>query len=186
MIDIYLSVDIESDGPIPGKNSMLSLGAVAIDINKKIHGEFEVNLELLPEATPDPNTMEFWGKNPEAWKVCRENIVSPEDGMKSYREFLKQLPSRPIFMGYPACFDFMFHHWYLIYFTGKDPCGFSGLDLKSYAAGLKGLSYRQSTKRNFPKIWFENMKHDHTALTDARGQAVLGINMLREGMEWKK
>lgn len=176
--DIYLSVDVESDGPIPGHNNMLSLGAVAIDIDKKIYGEFEVNLELDPSAVPDPSTMKWWDTQPEAWAHHRQNTVFPKEGMESYLAFLKGLPSRPIFMGYPACFDFMFHHWYLIRYAGEDPCGFSGLDLKSYAAGKLGVDYRKSTKRNYPKGWFEKFPHDHTALTDARGQAILGINMV--------
>lgn len=177
---IYLSVDIESDGPIPGRNSMLSLGAVAIDIEKNIHGEFECNLELLPEASPDPDTMKFWAENPEAWAAHRRNLQRPEDAMKSYLAFIKNLPKRPVFIGYPAAFDFMFHHWYLIAFAGSDPCGFQALDIKSFAAAHLGLQFRSSAKRNYPELWFENMPHDHTALTDARGQAVLGMNMLRD------
>lgn len=182
MTNIYLSVDVESDGPLPGRNSLLSLGAVAIDINKKIYGEFEVNIETLPGAIQDPETMAWWATQPVAWEYHRQNVKSPELAMKLYRNFLDTLPSRPIFMGYPATYDFMFHHWYLVAFSGKDPCGFAGMDMKSYAAGMLKTDFRLSAKRNYPREWFENMPHDHRALTDARGQAIMGINMMRDNL----
>lgn len=180
MCDIYLSVDVESDGPIPGKNSMLSLGAVAIDMKKNIIGEFEVNLETLPDAISDPKTMDWWTTQPEAWAYHRQNLESPKQGMDHYLEWLKKLPNRPIFMGYPASYDFMFHHWYLIAYTGEDPCGFAALDMKSFAAGHLKIPFRKSAKRNYPSKWFENLPHDHKALTDARSQAIMGINLMRE------
>lgn len=179
-MDLYLSVDVETDGPIPGRNSMLSIGAVAIDIKKNIYGEFQANLELLPEASPDKETMAFWRKNPDAWKEHRKNLLSPNLAMYKYLAFLKSLPKRPIFIGYPAAFDFMFHHWYLIAFVKEDPCGFQALDIKSFAAAHLRLPFRSSVKKNYPKEWFEDMPHDHTALTDARGQAILGMNLLQE------
>ncbi|MGB0749820.1 MAG: 3'-5' exoribonuclease domain-containing protein [Magnetospiraceae bacterium] len=178
---LFLSIDVETDGPIPGRNSMLSLGAVAIDLEKNILGEFSCNLHPLPEARPDSETMAWWQTQPAAWQAHREHLEQPEPAMVRYLAFLKGLPQRPVFMGYPAAFDFMFHHWYLIAFTGEDPCGFQALDLKSYAAALLNLPYRESRKEAYPKSWSENMPHDHTALTDARGQAILGINMLRAG-----
>ena len=37
----YVVIDIEADGPIPGPNSMISLGAVAINKKGYAFGEFE-------------------------------------------------------------------------------------------------------------------------------------------------
>ena len=56
---LYLSVDIEADGPIPGPYSMLSIGAVAITIDGKIVGTFSANLAPLPQASQHPETMQF-------------------------------------------------------------------------------------------------------------------------------
>jgi len=56
--DIYVSTDIEADGEVPGKHSMLSIGSAAYLADKTLLGTFSINLETLPEATPDPKTME--------------------------------------------------------------------------------------------------------------------------------
>jgi hypothetical protein len=42
------------------------------------------------------------------------------------------------------------------------------------------IDYRQSTKRNMPKRWFEDLPHNHIALDDAIEQGALFCNMLRE------
>jgi hypothetical protein len=52
--EIYVSTDIESDGPIPGPNSMLSFGSAAFRPDKTLVDTFERNLVTLAEATPDP------------------------------------------------------------------------------------------------------------------------------------
>jgi hypothetical protein len=40
MTEIYVSTDVEADGPIPGPNSMLSFGSAAYTANKKLLGTF--------------------------------------------------------------------------------------------------------------------------------------------------
>ena len=42
--EIYVSIDVESDGPIPIQNSMLAFGAVAFTDDGRILGEYNVNL----------------------------------------------------------------------------------------------------------------------------------------------
>jgi hypothetical protein len=41
-------------------------------------------------------------------------------------------------------------------------------------------NYRESTKRNMPKRWFDNFPHTHVALSDAIEQGALFCNMLKE------
>ena len=61
-----MSTDIESDGPVPGLNSMLSFGSAALLADKSCLGTFEINLDVLPEAAPDSATMAWWATKPEA------------------------------------------------------------------------------------------------------------------------
>ncbi len=58
--------------------------------------------------------MEWWRSQPEAWAACRETPPPPAAVMPRYVEWLKALPGRPVFAGYPAAFDFTFVYWYLI------------------------------------------------------------------------
>ena len=60
MAEIYVSTDIEADGPIPGPNSMLSIGAAAFLHDKTLVSTFSANLEPLPGAAGDVKTMEWW------------------------------------------------------------------------------------------------------------------------------
>jgi DNA polymerase III alpha subunit (gram-positive type) len=179
-MEIYVSTDCETDGPIPGINSMLSFGSAAYTADKKLISTFEANLELLDGATPDPATMNWWKTQSEAWAACRENLQPPEAAMKKYLEWLETLPGKPVFVAYPVAFDFMFVYWYLIRFTGKSPFSHSALDIKTLAMALMKTEYRVSTKKNMPKHWFDKLPHTHKALDDAIEQGALFCNMLQE------
>jgi hypothetical protein len=178
--EIYVSTDVESDGPIPGPNSMLSFGSAAYDPAGLLIDTFSANLELLPGATPDESTMKFWEANQEAWKATRKNLESPEKAMQRYVKWIETLPGKPVFVAYPAGFDFTFVYWYLIRFTGNAPFSHSALDIKTYAMAMLKRPYRESTKRNMPHRWFSTAPHTHVALDDAIEQGVLFCNMLAE------
>jgi hypothetical protein len=184
MKEIYVSTDVEADGPIPGPHSMLSFGSAAFLEDQTLVSTFSRNLELLDGAAPDPRTDAWWKTQPEAWAACRRDTVAPERAMRDYVEWLRALPGKPVFVGYPAAYDFLFVYWYLIKFTGESPFSHSALDLKTYAMSLLGGGYRDATKRNMPKAWFiakdgAAPPHTHVALDDAIGQGVLFCNMLR-------
>ena len=98
--------------------------------------------------------------------------------MAAYVAWLKALPGKPVFVGYPAGFDFLFVYWYLIRFAGESPFSFSALDIKSYAMAVLGRPFRETTKRNMPREWFSGRPHTHKALDDALGQGELFCNIL--------
>jgi hypothetical protein len=181
MTELFISTDVESDGPIPGPNSMLSFASAAYTAEKKLVSTFERNLELLPGATPDSGTMNWWHGQPEAWEACRRNLVSPESAMRDYVQWLAGMPGSKVFVAYPAGFDFMFVYWYLIRFTGNSPFSHSALDMKTLAMALLKTTYRDSTKRSMPDRWFDKqLPHTHVALDDAIEQGALFCNMLAE------
>src|SRR5215207_844068 len=178
MPEIYVSTDVEADGPIPGPNSMLSFASAAYRADKTLVGTFEANLTTLPGAQGDAKTMEWWRGQPDAWAACRVNPREPEVVMPEYVQWLKSLPGKPVFVAYPAAYDFMFVYWYLIRFAGESPFSHSALDIKSYAMAVLGTEYRASSKRNMPAEWFDDLPHTHVALDDAVGQGALFCNML--------
>ena len=92
------------------------------------------------------------------------------------------MPGRPVFVAYPTGFDFLFVYWYLIRFTGESPFSHSALDIRSYAMAVLKKDYRESSKKNMPKNWFDPEKHSHVALDDAIEQGTLFCNMLRENL----
>jgi len=196
MTEIYFSTDVETDGPIPGPNSMLSLGSAAFLSNGALLETFSVNLEPLPESSPDPKTSEWWSQkeNRDAYEQCRRNPVDPAAAMEQFSEWAEKVLTRytpqgmtkkanPVFVGFPAGFDFLFVYWYLIRFTGKSPFSFSALDGKTYAMALLKKGYRESVKRNYPRHWFPaKVKHSHIAEQDALEQGVIFCNMLQHNL----
>lgn len=180
MPEIYVSTDVETDGPIPGPHSMLSFASAAFAPDKSLVSTFSANLEPLPGASGDPKTMEWWKTQPEAWAACRKAPRPPAQVLAEYVSWVASLPGKPVFVAYPVCFDFLFMYWYLIRYVGHSPFSHSGLDIKTYAMALLGTEYREATKRNMPKRWFEDLPHTHVALDDAIGQGALFCNMLAE------
>jgi len=183
MSEIYVSTDVETDGPIPGPHSMLSFASAAYRADKTLVSTFTANLETLPDAEPHPKTMAWWNQHRDAYEATRRKLLDPGEAMRSYLTWVKGLPGRPVFVAYPAGFDFLFVYWYLIRFTGESPFSFSALDVKTYAMAVMKCEYRDAVKRNMPAQWFDPLPHTHQALDDALEQGALFCNMLAANLE---
>lgn len=181
MSQVFVSVDIEADGPIPGENSMLSLGAVAFSEEGEVLGKFQENLETLPDARPNRDTMAWWKGYPAAWEAARKDPIHPKSVMLHFRNFLQGLPGKAVLIGYPAGFDFTFIYWYFIKFIGYSPVGWSCMDIKTIAWCLLGKPYYLCIKRKFPREWFKGVKnkHTHVAVDDALEQGQIFCAMMR-------
>jgi hypothetical protein len=179
-VEIYVSTDVEVDGPIPGPHSMLSFASAAYRADKTLLGIFSANLELLPNASGHPDTLAWWRERPDAWQAARANPQPPQKAMHDYVAWLEALPGLPVFVGYPAAFDFMFVYWYLMHFVGRSPFSFSALDMKTMAMTMLRKDYRRSTKSSMPKRWFDDLPHTHVAVDDALEQGAMFCNMLIE------
>lgn len=180
--EIYVSTDIEADGPIPGPHSMLSIGSAAYTADKTRLATFTANLHPLPGATGHPETMAWWAQHPAAWAACRNNLQPPEEAMRRYDHWLRQLPGKPIFVGYPAAFDFMFVYWYLMKLVGDSPFARLALDVRSYAMAVLGKAYQECGRDNMPARWLGEAPHTHVALDDAIEQGEIFGMMLQENL----
>jgi hypothetical protein len=157
---------------------MLSFASAAYTADAELVGTFTANLVTLPGASGDPTTMAWWETQPQAWAACRADQEDPAAAMDRYRTWLDGLPGKPVFVGYPAAFDFMFVYWYLIRFVGSSPFSHSALDIKTYAMALLHTEYRATAKRTMPREWFSDAPHSHVALDDAVEQGSLFCAML--------
>ena len=184
------SVDVESDGPCPGKNSMLSLGAAIFDDTGKLRDSKVINFAPLLDATSDPETQAFWDKHQQAYAETRKDLVMPVDGVAAFCKWVREWqnhPEKPTItpIGYRVAYDAMFLYYYIYTFGGKDPFSKHGaqmLDLKSHAAAVLGLPYKKAVKGNFPKELFDGcVPHSHLADQDAIEQGQLYFNLKK----WK-
>jgi len=162
---------------------MLSFASAAYLPDKTLAGTFSANLETLPGAAGDPRTMEWWKGFPQAWAACRNDPRPPAAVMPEYLAWVRALPGRPVFVGWPASWDFMWIYWYLVRFTGERPFGENGLDVRSYAMGMRRVPFRHTSRTYLPKRWFDPLPHTHVALDDALEQGALFCNMYAENMQ---
>lgn len=179
MKDIYVSFDVETNGPIPGLYSMLAIGCAAYRYPKELVSTFERNLEVLPDAKEHPDTMNWWQGFPEAYAKTRENQVSPKQAMTELFEWSQNLPGKTTFAAYPCGFDFTFLYWYMMAMTNINSWVFSCVDMKTYAMALMKVDYRRSAKKYLPQHWFDkDLPHTHGALDDAIEQGAMFMNMM--------
>jgi len=92
MSELYVSTDVETDGPIPGPHSMLSFASAAYWSDKTLVNTFTVNLETLTGAQPHPDTMNWWNQHRDAYEATRRDMLAPTEAMRRYVFWLKTLP----------------------------------------------------------------------------------------------
>ncbi|MBI5452186.1 3'-5' exonuclease [Candidatus Gottesmanbacteria bacterium] len=172
--ELYISVDIEASGPIPGEFSILSLGACVVgQPSKTFYAELKpINDNFIDKA------LKVSGLSLEDLKTKGEE---PAQAMARFERWIKDISgeSRPIFVGFNATFDWMFTHWYFMKFLGRNPFGISGLDIKAYYMGMKNVGWGQTTKKYVRAQFQPATQHTHHALDDAKEQAEIFEKMLR-------
>lgn len=182
--ELILSTDIEADGYIPGRNSMLSMGVAAFTIEKECIGKFYRNFETLPNAKTDISTDKFWERNPKAYAACRTTPVDPKIGMQDFSNWMYKWSGEYdlIFASWPVTYDFMWVYWYYCNFLDRQPpFSHSGWDGKTCAAELCKFKYHSFGKSALPKYWFDKgLPHTHIADDDALAAGCLFVNMLRQ------
>ena len=179
--ETYFSVDCEFDGPIPPRHSMLSFGSVAFTLRDGFIGEVEYNLKPIPGATMHPENKKFWDRFPEALAATRVKPWEPYEAFRDYERHIDgimQKRSKPVLIEYPGGCDFSWIFWYFHHYLGHCPFGHSSHSMKSYASCMLKMPFRNSTKGQFPRHWFDrSLKHTHKALDDAKSQADMFIRM---------
>ena len=181
--EVYISIDIEADGPAPGINSMLSLGAARFNHLGELLDTFSENLKPLPDAQENESTMAWWKTQPVAWKAATENQVEPQVAISRFYAWItlpRYANMRRVCVAYPAGFDYTWVLWYLHKFGGKDPFRHSCLDIKTLAMTCLGNGFTRCSKRFFPKTWKPKKKHNHIAVDDAVEQGELLFQIVNE------
>ena len=176
--EIFVSIDCETSGPIPGPHSMLSLGAAAFSLPDETPlRTFSVNLIKLPDSEMDQSTAAFWDRYPKEYAATREHTKTPEMAMGMFADWLRPFGNNLVAVCYPLGFDWTFVHWYFIKFLHRNPFGLSGIDLKTMAWTRQQTAFRETTKKTMPKEWSGPKRHQHIAVDDAVEQGVLFVRM---------
>jgi hypothetical protein len=182
---LYLSIDVETDGPVPGIYSMLSIGMAGFTTDNQVVWEREINLLPLENARVDQKTLEWWKKDEqkEAWNHLMTNRKKPEEAMVNLSEEIRELRTqyRVFTIAWPACFDWMFLHWYMHKFVGDNPLGRRAKCADTYAWAISRTIHPNISIGPLLEEWEDNrFTHTHKALDDAKEQGAKFVNMLKE------
>jgi DNA polymerase III epsilon subunit-like protein len=179
--EVFISVDVEASGPIPGQYSLLQIGACEVDNAANAFACFlkPINANAVPAA------LEVTGLS--LARLEREG-TDPKLAMQEFAKWIAQVAdsnSRPVFVGLNAAFDWSFINYYFHFFSGGNPFGISALDIKSLYMGLTGCSWQDTSARQMSKMLHPRTQGDHDALHDAQFQAELFrlLRAKRHGVE---
>lgn len=177
--DVYVSVDVEADGPIPGVYSMLACGlcvAGRFDGHEFTAANAEQNTfytELKPISEAfDPAALSVTGLDRD---VLLREAPSAETAMTQVADWIRAAAGtdHPVLVGYPLVYDWLFLYWYLWKFVGEEsPIAFSsGLDMKTMYQQKARVVLGDAGKDDLPRFLRSERRHTHNALDDALEQA---------------
>jgi hypothetical protein len=165
----YIVVDVEADGAIPHKYSMVSFGAVIVEpsLTKTFYGETHpISDEWNPEA------LAISGFSREKHLTFDE----PKKVMEKFNDWIiKNSINSPIFISDNIAFDWQWINYYFHYYIGKNPFGFSGRRIGDLYCGM--VKNSRARWRHLRKT-----KHTHHPVDDAMGNAEALLEMKKQGL----
>lgn len=151
-------VDIEADGPIPGDYSMVCFGAIIVE--PLLSRTFYKKLKPIPKKW-DPEALKISGFSREETL----NFDSPKTVTASFDKWLTDnLKGRRIFISDNNGFDWQFINWHFHHFLGRNPFGFSSMNLGSLYKSIV-----KDTSKTFKSL--RKTKRTRHPVDDAKGNA---------------
>lgn len=166
----YIVVDVEADGGIPHKYSMVCFGAVVVEpsLSKTFYGRTKPISDIWV-----PDALAVSG-------FSREEHLTFDDPKKVMEQFVEWIEKvsvgRPIFIADNNGFDFAWINWYMHYFIGKNPFGFSSRRIGDLYCGMVKDAHAK---------WKHLRKtiHSHHPIDDAKGNAEAILAMQKMGLK---
>jgi DNA polymerase III epsilon subunit-like protein len=192
--DIYISGDVETDGPIPGPYSMLSFGLAVVGVydGRRFERPGSAGATLYRELRPisenfDPEALAVNGLDRE--RLLREG-ADPSRAMAEAARWVREVSEdyRPVLVAYPVAFDWSFLYWYFERFAREgSPFGHSScLDIRTLYHAAAGTVFDRSGKASMPERLVPRTPHTHNALDDAIEQGELFANLLSWTIETRQ
>lgn len=167
--EVFVSVDVETSGPIPGEYSMLTVGACLVDDDGQT---FSAALKPI-SRNADPKALDVTGLSLDDLQVRGEE---PAAAMRRFAVWLAGVvgeDATPVFVGLNASFDWSFVNYYFHRFTGANPFGFAALDIKSFYMGAASSCWEDTKSSRMQQRLRPKTKANHDAVHDAIYQAEL-------------
>jgi DNA polymerase III epsilon subunit-like protein len=172
-VEVYVSVDVETGGPVPDFYPLLAIGACLVeDTDERFYvelkpGERMIEAEAVRVSWPDASVQETVAR------LEREG-VSEAEAMALFHAWVERVSKgeRPVYLAFNAAFDWAFTHRAFVRLGIPDPFGYAPLDVKAFWAGRIGSSLDQTRKSKLPQELTAGLpEHTHRADEDAVRQA---------------
>jgi hypothetical protein len=168
----WIVVDVEADGPIPSKYSMVCFGAVAVTdgLDKTFYGETcPMSRKYLADA------LAVSGFSREE----HEKFEQPHITMLKFQQWLFQF-KKPVFVSDNPAFDWQWINYYFHHFRNQNPFGFSARRIGDLYCGM----VKDSSKNSEWKKHLRKTPHDHNPVNDAKGNAEALLQMRKLGLRF--
>lgn len=187
-VDVYFSADVETDGPIPGPFSMLSLALVYAGRFDGVRFERPNQFDCAFYRELRPISQEFQAEALAVNGLDRERLMreggEPAQVMSEAADWISEAArgGDPVLVAYPLSFDWSWLYWYFVRFArGGSPFNHSRVfDIKTAFAVKAGIPISQAGRSNLAPELRAHTTHTHHALDDAIGQAEIFANLF----EW--
>jgi hypothetical protein len=163
-------VDVEADGPIPGKYSMVSLGAVVVEpsLSRTFYGRTRpISESWLPDALAVSG-------------IRREEHLLHDDPAEVMarldRWISEHSRGKPVLCSDNLAFDWQWVNWYFHTYLGRNPFGWSGRRIGDLYCGMVKDGY--ATWKHLRRT-----PHDHHPVNDAKGNAEALLAMIDMGLK---
>lgn len=175
---IFLSFDIEADGPTPMLNNMTSIGIYAFDENNNHVDSYQRNIKNVEGHITDPATqVEFLDTHPDLVKFLQTDQVTPYECMAELATFLSGLSNKKIvWLARPGAFDWQWLNGYYHTFGPEDKpkLGFKADCISSmWKACVRCHKIDSEKESKLWKMFTTGEAMTHNPLDDARYQAKL-------------
>jgi DNA polymerase III epsilon subunit-like protein len=180
--DLFISADVETDGPVPGPFSMLSFGMSVVgayDGLRLLRTEPQSDTTFYCELKPISERYELEAleiNGLDRSRLLRDGM-EPKEAMDAAADWVRKVSEglRPVLVAYPVAFDWSFLYWYFAVFsTRSSPFGHSScLDIRTLYQAIAGTVFDQSDKAAMPSFLQVEQPHTHNALDDAIEQGAL-------------
>jgi ribonuclease T len=163
-------VDVETGGATPADYALLSIGACLVDDPD----ESTFYVELQPEDKR--STQEALEVSKLSIDILKTMGEPPVDAMQHFASWVADVVPdghRPVFVGFNAAFDWMFVADYFERYLGRNPFGYTALDIKAFAMGRLGGTWADTSMSVLGPRYLSGRPLAHHALSDAQDQAAL-------------
>lgn len=181
---IFVSLDIEADGPSVANNNCIQIGLVACNLidnatdenlSEWIVNKLSICIKPLEGHNENNKTKtEFWNKNLDVYNYIKSNEIDAQEAVNKISDWLfdvEKAEKIKYFVANPAAYDWMWFHYLYTKFNGKYQLPYTAKCISSMKFLLKNMGKNLS-------IVSDKLPHTHDAVDDAIEQAFTFIKIM--------